>query len=65
MDFVNLTLVYSSDVFADKEHVAPKLSFVNVPVLNKVLRSKIFVSADKQLRVVHLVLDFKPLSNTF
>ena len=37
MDFVNLTLVYPSDVFADKEHVAPKLSFVNVPVLNKVL----------------------------
>ena len=65
MDLVNLTLVYSSDVFADKEHVAPKLSFVNIPALNKVLRSKIFVSADEQLQVVHLVLDFKPLSNTF
>ena len=30
-----------------------------------VLRSEIFVSEDRQLRVVHLILDFEPLSNTF
>ena len=65
MDFVNLTMVCSLDVFADKAYVAPRLSFVNVVALNKVLRSEIFVSEDGQLRVVHSVLDFEPLSNAF
>ena len=65
MDFVNLTMVYSSNVFADKAHVAPRLSFVNVAAFNKVPRSEIFVSEDEQLRAIHLVLDFEPLSNTF
>ena len=65
MDFVNLIVVYSSDVFADKVHVAPRLSLVNVEALNKVLRYEIFVSEDEQLRAEHLVLDFEPLSNAF
>ncbi|KAK9991221.1 hypothetical protein SO802_026206 [Lithocarpus litseifolius] len=46
-------------------HVALNLNFVNVVGLNKVLRSEVFVSEDRQLRVVHLILDFKPLSNKF
>ena len=58
-------MVYSSDVFADKAHVAPRLSLVNIAALNKVLRFEIFVSKDGQLRAVHLVLDFEPLSNAF
>lgn len=45
--------------------MAPNLNFVNVPDLNKVLRSKVFVSKDRQLRAVHLILDFEPLSNKF
>ena len=49
MDFVNLTMVYSSDVFVDKEHIAPRLSLVNVASLNKLLRSEIFVSENGQL----------------
>ena len=65
MDFVNLTMVYSSNVFTDKAHVAPRVSFVNVAAFNKVPRSEIFVSEDEQLRAIHLVLDFEPLSNTF
>ena len=65
MDFINLTMVYSLNVFADKAHVAPRLSFVNVAAFNKVPRSEIFVSEDEQLRAIHLVLDFEPLSNTF
>jgi len=51
--------------FANKRHVAPRLSLVNVPALNKVLMSEIFVSEDRQLRAVHLILDFEPLSDTF
>ena len=65
MDFVNLTMVYSSDVFADKARVAPRLSLVNVAALNKLLRSEIFVSEGGQLQAVHLELDFEPLSNAF
>ena len=52
-------------VFAYKKHVAPNLNFVNVTDLNKVLRSEVFVSKDRQLRMVHLILDFVPLSDKF
>ena len=51
--------------FTDKRHVAPKLSLVNVAGLNKVLSSEIFVSEDRQLRAIHLILDFEPLLDTF
>ena len=63
--FIGLTMICSSDVFVDKRHVAPKLSLVNVQGLNKVLRSKVFMSEDRQLQSVHLILDFKPLPNQF
>ena len=33
--------------FADKRHIALRLSLVNIVGLNKVLRSKIFVSEDR------------------
>ena len=51
--------------FTDKRHVAPKLSLVNVVGLNKVLSFEIFVSEDRQLRAIHLILDFEPLSDAF
>ena len=51
--------------FVDKNSVAPRLSFVNVPGLNKLSRSKIFISEDRQLRVAHLILDYEPLSRQF
>ena len=54
-----------SDVFANKRHIAPKLSLVNVAGLNKVLRSEVFVSEERQLRAIHLILDFKPLLENF
>ena len=63
--FVGLTMISSSDVFIDKNHTAPRLILVNVQGLNKLLRSEIFISEDRQLRAVHLVLDFEPLSNIF
>ncbi|XP_030924739.1 uncharacterized protein LOC115951728 [Quercus lobata] len=52
-------------IFADKRYVAPNLNFVNVIDLNRVLKAEVFMSEDKQLRAVHLILDFKPLSDKF
>ena len=65
MGFVDLTMICSLAVFADKRHIASRLNLVKLRGLNKVLRSKIFVSKDRQLRAIHLILDFKPLSYTF
>ena len=52
-------------MLADKNQVAPRLSFTNIAALNFLLRSKIFVSEDKQLRAVHLILEFEPISKIF
>ena len=52
-------------MFADKSHVAPRLSLTSVTALNYLLRSEIFVSEDGQLRAVHLILDFEPISKIF
>ena len=65
MGFIGLTVIYSSAVFADKRHIAPCLSLVNIANLNKVLRSEVFVSEDRQLRAIHLILDFELLSDNF
>ena len=62
MDLNFLTMFCSLATFADKRHVAPKLSHTNVVALNYLLRSEIFVSEDKQLRAIHLILDFQPIS---
>ena len=62
---IDLIMISSSYVFADKRHVAPRLSLVNVLGLNKLLRLEIFISEDKQLRAVHLILDYEPLSRIF
>ena len=43
----------------------PRLSHANLVGLNYLLRSEIFVSEDRQLRVVHLILDFEPISKVF
>ena len=43
----------------------PKLSLINVLALNYLLRSQIFVNDDGQLRAIHLILDYEPISRTF
>ena len=65
MGFSSLTITCSTAVFADKRHVAPCLSLVNVNDLNRVLRSEVFVSEDRQLRAVHLIQDFQPILDIF
>ena len=49
----------------DKTYTNPKLSLINVPALNYLLRSQIFVNDDGHLRAAHLVLDYEPISRTF
>ena len=61
MGFIGLTMIYSLVVFVD----VPHLNLVNIANLNKVLRSKVFMSEDRQLRAVHLILDFEPISDNF
>lgn len=46
--------------FADKGQTSPRLSLVNIPALNYLLRSEIFVSEDGQLRSAPLSLDYTP-----
>ena len=65
MGFHELTMALFLAVIADRRHVAPRLSFTNVAALNYLLRSEIFVSKDRQLRAIHLIFDFKPISRTF
>ena len=65
MIFVNLTLIFCLDIFADKDHVSPKLNHTNIQALNYLLRLEIFVSKDRQLRATPLILDYEPLSRTF
>ena len=49
----------------NKRHVAPNRNLVNFARFNKVLRSEVYVGEGRQLRAVHLILDFEPLSDKF
>ena len=60
-----LTVFCFLAMFIDKNQVAPRLSFTNVAALNYLLRSEIFVSKDRQLRAVHLILEFEPILKIF
>ena len=65
MFIIGLTIIIFSDVFADKDRVSLKLSLVNVPGLNFLLRLEIFVSEDNQLGTAHLILGYEPLSRIY
>ena len=65
MFIFGLTIITFSDVFADKDHVSPKLGLVNIPRLNFLLRSEIFMSEDNQLWAAHLILSYEPLSRIY
>ena len=65
MGFHELTIALFSAVIADRRHITPRLSHTNVAALNYVLWLEIFVSEDRQLQAVHLILDFEPISKVF
>ena len=49
----------------NKEQVTPRISLINVPALNYLLRSQIFMNDDRQLRAAHLILNYEPFSRSF
>ena len=65
MGFHELTMAPFSTVIAGRRLVAPRPSHTNIAASNYMLRSKIFMSKDRQLQAVHLILDFEPISKTF
>ena len=65
MGFIGLTMICFSGIFADKRHVSPRFSLINIADLNRILRSEVLVSEDRQLRAAHLILDFEPISDSF
>ena len=65
MIFFDLTMISFSDISANKNHVALRLTLTNVQALNYLLRSEIFVSEDGQLQAALLILDYEPLSRIF
>ena len=65
MNFSFLTIFCFLATFVDKRHVTPRLSYTNVVALNYLLRFEIFVSEDRQLRAVRLILDFQPISEIY
>ena len=58
-------MLISRLLIANRRLVNPQLSHTNVVGLNYLLRSEIFLSEDRQLRAVHLILDFESISRVF
>ena len=58
-------MLFSRLFITNSRLVTPRLSHTNVAALNYLLQSEIFVSEDRQLRAVHLILDFEPISRVF
>ena len=65
MDFNFLTMFCSSAIFAGRRQVAARLSLTNVVAFNYLLRFEIFMSGDRQLGAVQLILDFEPISEIY
>ena len=57
--------IFVFDDFADKYSAIPNFGLVNEPDLTKILKAKIFIHKDGQLRVAHLILGYNPLSSSF
>ena len=49
----------------DEYHTTPSKHLMNFTNLNRILRLEIFLHKDGQLRVVHVILGFEPLSKCF
>ena len=50
---------------ADKYHTAPAKHLVNFKDLNRILKEKIFLHKDRQLRAAQVILGYKPSTKHF
>ena len=51
--------------FTDKHAAVPNFNLINQPSLDKILKAKVFVHNDGQLRATHLILSYTLLSSSF
>ena len=59
-------LLFCFNGFADTHNTKPLLSLVNRVGLDRILQSEVYVNkADGQLRAVHLILGYTPISRAF
>ena len=63
--FVILFVFLPLGCFCRQKTRSSQRNLVNFTGLNKVLRSEVLMSEDRQLRAVHLILDFELLSDKF
>ena len=70
MVLIQLSMAYSKNVFTfdefeDKYSTTPYFNLVNELDLIRILKSKIFVHTDGQLRAAHIILGYDPISSSF
>ena len=63
--FFLLMFFISLNGFADKNVAIPNFNLVNQLSLDKILKAKVFVHTNSQLRAAHLILDYIPISKSF
>ena len=51
--------------FVDKNTAMPNFNLVNESSLDKILKAKVFIHSDGQLRAAHIILGYTPIAKTF
>ena len=57
--------IFFSNGFIDKHAAVLNFNLVNQPNLEKILKAKVFIHSDGQLRAAHLVLEYSLLLSSF
>ena len=63
--FLLVMFIVSLNGFVDKNTVIPIFNLVNQLSLNKILKAKVIVHIDGQLRAAHLIFNYIPISKSF
>ena len=63
LHYFSLTMFFVSlNGFVDKNTIIPIFNLVNQLSLNKILKAKVIVHIDGQLRAAHLIFNYIPIS---
>ena len=65
IEFFLVPFFFSFNGFADKRATVPNFNLVNQESLDKILKAKVFLHKDGQLRVAHLILNYTSISSSF